>query len=61
MVSDERSLENAAISSESWVRARYLGYLIDGRWTLAILSKLVDRSRRYHDLHDAIDGISHKC
>jgi DNA-binding HxlR family transcriptional regulator len=34
--------------------------LIGGRWTLAILGELTDGGRRYQDLHDALDGISHK-
>ncbi|MGH9090175.1 MAG: winged helix-turn-helix transcriptional regulator [Acidimicrobiales bacterium] len=31
-----------------------------GRWTLAMLTELTKGGRRYQDLHDALDGISHK-
>jgi DNA-binding HxlR family transcriptional regulator len=34
--------------------------LIDGRWTLAVLTELGDGGRRYQDLDDALDGVSHK-
>jgi DNA-binding HxlR family transcriptional regulator len=34
--------------------------LLAGRWTLAVLAGLLDRDRRYQNLHDALDGISHK-
>lgn len=31
-----------------------------GRWTLAILSRLADGGRRYQELDEALDGVSHK-
>jgi DNA-binding HxlR family transcriptional regulator len=34
--------------------------LVDGRWTIAILSELVEGARRYQDLDGALEGISHK-
>lgn len=34
--------------------------LIDGRWTLAVLAELFDGGRRYQELDDSLDGISHK-
>jgi len=34
--------------------------LVGGRWTLTVLAELAARGRRYQDLHDALDGISHK-
>jgi len=34
--------------------------LVAARWTLPILAQLADGGRRYQDLHQALDGISHK-
>jgi len=34
--------------------------LLAGRWTLDILTELSNAGRRYQDLHDALEGISHK-
>ena len=34
--------------------------LVGGRWTLTVLAELAAGGRRYQDLHDALDGISHK-
>lgn len=34
--------------------------LLSGRWTLAVFSELHERGRRYQELDDALDGISHK-
>lgn len=34
--------------------------LINGRWTLAVLAELQAGGRRYQDLDDALDDISHK-
>lgn len=34
--------------------------LLNGRWTLPALAHLTDGGRRYQDLHDALEGISHK-
>jgi DNA-binding HxlR family transcriptional regulator len=33
---------------------------VDGRWTIALLSELVEGARRYQDLDGALEGISHK-
>jgi DNA-binding HxlR family transcriptional regulator len=43
-----------------WASAQRVIVLLDGRWTLALLSEFTDGGRRYQDLHDALDGISHK-
>jgi DNA-binding HxlR family transcriptional regulator len=34
--------------------------LLGGRWTLHLLAELTSGGRRYQDLQDALDGISHK-
>lgn len=34
--------------------------MLAGRWTLGLLSELVDGGRRYQELHDLLDGVSHK-
>ena len=34
--------------------------LINGRWTLAVLAELVNGGRRYQELDEALDGVSHK-
>ena len=34
--------------------------LVEGRWTLAVLAELAGHGRRYQDLHDSLEGISHK-
>lgn len=34
--------------------------LLDGRWTLAVLAELQKGGRRYHELDDSLDGVSHK-
>jgi DNA-binding HxlR family transcriptional regulator len=31
-----------------------------GRWTIAVLTELANGGRRYQDLLDALDGVSHK-
>ena len=41
-------------------RTHELLELLAGRWTVAVLSELRENGRRYQDLDDAIDGISHK-
>lgn len=35
-------------------------HLLAGRWTLAVLTQLGQKGRRYQELHDALDGITHK-
>jgi DNA-binding HxlR family transcriptional regulator len=34
--------------------------MLAGRWTLGVLAELADGGRRYQDLDDALDGVSHK-
>jgi DNA-binding HxlR family transcriptional regulator len=41
-------------------RAQHLIELLEGRWTLAVLAELQDGGRRYQELDDALDGVSHK-
>lgn len=41
-------------------RSRALVALLAGRWTLAVIDELAEGGRRYQDVHDALDGISHK-
>jgi DNA-binding HxlR family transcriptional regulator len=43
-----------------WRRSSSFVGLIGGRWTLKVLAELVAGGRRYQDLHDGLDGISHK-
>jgi len=43
-----------------WERSQYLIGIIDGRWTLAVLAELRHGGRRYQELDDALDGVSHK-
>jgi len=43
-----------------WRRPYALVGLIGGRWTLVVLAELHAGGLRYQDLHDALDGISHK-
>ena len=40
--------------------ASQLAELLAGRWILAILGQLADGGRRYQELDDALDGVSHK-
>lgn len=41
-------------------RSRRFIELLAGRWTLPALAQLADGGRRYQDLDDALDGVSHK-
>jgi DNA-binding HxlR family transcriptional regulator len=43
-----------------WERSERVIGLIDGRWMLAVLAELRDGGRRYQELDDALDGVSHK-
>jgi DNA-binding HxlR family transcriptional regulator len=43
-----------------WDPPQHVIGLIDGRWTLAVIAKLQDGGRRYQELDDALDGVSHK-
>jgi DNA-binding HxlR family transcriptional regulator len=46
--------------SNRWESPQRVISLIDARWTLALLAELVDGGRRYQELDDALDGVSHK-
>jgi DNA-binding HxlR family transcriptional regulator len=46
--------------SKRWASPQRAISLVDGRWTLALLAELHDGGRRYQDLDDALDGVSHK-
>lgn len=46
--------------SNRWASPKHVIGLIDGRWTLAVLAEFVDGGRRYQELDDALDGVSHK-
>ena len=43
-----------------WESSQRLIGVIDGRWTLAVLAQLQNGGRRYQDLDEALDGVSHK-
>jgi DNA-binding PadR family transcriptional regulator len=43
-----------------WALPQHVIGLIDGRWTLPVLAELQNGGRRYQDLDDALDGVSHK-
>jgi DNA-binding HxlR family transcriptional regulator len=43
-----------------WGRPFAFVGLIGGRWTLMMLAELEAGGRRFQDLHDGLDGISHK-
>jgi DNA-binding HxlR family transcriptional regulator len=43
-----------------WASSQRMIALVDGRWTLPMLAELVDGGRRYQELDDALDGVSHK-
>jgi DNA-binding HxlR family transcriptional regulator len=43
-----------------WASSQHVIALIEGRWTLALLAELLDGGRRYQELDDALDGVSHK-
>jgi DNA-binding HxlR family transcriptional regulator len=43
-----------------WASPQRVIGLIDGRWTLAVLAELQDGGRRYQELDDALDSVSHK-
>jgi DNA-binding HxlR family transcriptional regulator len=34
--------------------------LIGARWILKVLAELIAEGRRYQDIHNALDGVSHK-
>jgi DNA-binding HxlR family transcriptional regulator len=43
-----------------WELSQHVIGLIDGRWTLPVLAELQNGGRRYQDLDEALDGVSHK-
>jgi DNA-binding HxlR family transcriptional regulator len=43
-----------------WELSQHVIGLIDGRWTLSVLAELHNSGRRYQELDDALDGVSHK-
>jgi len=43
-----------------WMSPQDVIRLVSGRWTLPALAELRVGGRRYRDIHDALDGISHK-
>lgn len=52
--------EQTGPTAEQWHPTIPLVRLLAGRWTLAVLAGLLERGRRYQELHDALDGISYK-
>jgi len=47
--------------SDVWLASRNVVTMLGGRWTLGLLSELYQGGgRRYQDLYDPLDGISHK-
>ena len=54
------SIRAFADMSDRWRSPHRLVGLVGGRWTLAVLAELADHGRRYQDLHDSLEGISHK-
>ncbi|HVA09984.1 MAG TPA: helix-turn-helix domain-containing protein [Acidimicrobiales bacterium] len=46
--------------SNSWASPQRVVSLIDGRWTLPVLAELLNGGRRYQELDEALDGVSHK-
>jgi DNA-binding HxlR family transcriptional regulator len=43
-----------------WELPQRVVSLMDGRWTLAVLAELQDGGRRYQELDEALEGVSHK-
>jgi DNA-binding HxlR family transcriptional regulator len=48
------------VMADRWGDSEPVVRLLAGRWTLAVLGELAQRSCRYQDLHTALGGISHK-
>lgn len=46
--------------ADRWQSSGPLVRLLAGRWTLTVLAALADGGCRYRELHDALEGISHK-
>jgi DNA-binding HxlR family transcriptional regulator len=60
MTGEPPSAQTEPTTAETWRPANPVVRLLAGRWTLAVLAELLERGRRYQDLHDALDGISYK-
>ena len=43
-----------------WMSPQDVIRLVSGRWTLPVLAELRVGGRRYRDIYDALNGISHK-
>lgn len=43
-----------------WTSSQHVIGLVDGRWTLPVFAELRAGGRRYQELDDALDGVSHK-
>jgi len=46
--------------ADHWKTSGAVAQLVSGRWILAVLAELQDGGRRYQELDDALDGVSHK-
>lgn len=46
--------------AKGWHPSKRVISLLDGRWTLTVFAELRERGRRYQELDDALDGVSHK-
>jgi DNA-binding HxlR family transcriptional regulator len=46
--------------ANQWESSQNVVRLIGGRWTLAVLAELGGGGRRYQELEEALDGVSHK-
>jgi DNA-binding HxlR family transcriptional regulator len=43
-----------------WELPQHVIGLIDGRWTLAVIAELAHGGRRYQELDETLEGVSHK-
>ena len=46
--------------TDQWEQSNHLIHVLGGRWTLAVLAELAEGGRRYQELRDSLEGISHK-
>jgi DNA-binding HxlR family transcriptional regulator len=46
--------------ADRWGTSYPVVSVLAGRWTLKLVGELFDDGLRYQELHDALDGISHK-
>lgn len=46
--------------ADHWQQTGPVVQMLGGRWTLAVLGELYERGRRYQDLDEALDAVSHK-